>query len=84
MFRRRKKPTVVVVRPGDMLVAVNLHSIGVETSVHPQKVADFTVALKEYIGLKGFVAVGEDATAKAIEDMVRKMITAQPPGHSHG
>jgi hypothetical protein len=85
MFKRRKAdPRVVIVRPGDMLVAVDLHSIGVETFIDPQKVADLTGALKDFCGLKGFVAIGKDTSRQEIEDMLNHKGHDHGAGHSHG
>lgn len=84
MFKRRKKSNVVIVRPGDMLVAVDLRSIGVETFIDPQKVADLTGALKDFCGLKGFIAIGEDASVEKIQDMLDHKGHDHGAGHSHG
>lgn len=85
MFKRRKlPPNVVIVRPGDMLIAVDLRSIGVETFIDPQKVADLTGALKSLMGLQGFVAIGEDASMESIADMLDHKNHDHGAGHSHG
>lgn len=84
MFKRKRKSRIVVVRPGDMLVAVDLRSVGVETFIDPQKVADLTGALKEFMGLKGFLAIGEDTRVQDIEDMLNHKGHKHGEGHSHG
>lgn len=85
MFKRRKlPPNVVIVRPGDMLIAVDLRSIGVEVFIDPQKVADLTGALKSFMGLQGFVAIGENASEASIAAMLDHSSHDHGEGHSHG
>jgi hypothetical protein len=82
-WRRKRKPSYVIVRPGDTLIATNLHSIGVETTIDPQRVADLCGALKEFMGLSNFVAIGEDAQGDAIEAMLNHEGHEHGAGHSH-
>lgn len=66
-INRKGKPKIVIVRPGDWLVIANLKSIGVEDSIDPDKVAELTYQLKEFAGLYGCLAVGNDLDQKEVE-----------------